>query len=54
MRNKATARDRITVNRGRILGNKKKKLFHKQESLSDMAGMAISHKAVIRRPSYQR
>jgi hypothetical protein len=47
-------RDRMTVNRGRTLENKKKELFHKQESLSDMAGRAASHKEVLRRPPYER
>jgi hypothetical protein len=42
------------VKRGRTLENKKKELFHKQESLSDMAGRAASHKGVLRRPPYQR
>jgi hypothetical protein len=39
---------------GSDLENKKKELFHKQESLSDMAGRAASHKGVLRRSLYQR
>jgi hypothetical protein len=35
---------RITVNQGRTLENKKKELFHKQESLSDKANRAASRK----------
>jgi len=42
------------VKRGRTLENKKKELFHAPESLSDMAGRAASHKAVLRWSACQR